>query len=182
MSFQRRRFTREELEQAWRANELRAVKGRLLSNYTEVDGGYTTPCWKWLGTIAADGYGQLSVNDCTCRAHRYSWLCHFGDIPENKPNVCHHCDNRWCIRPSHLFLDTAQGNTADMIAKGKDSFGWMNRGQLNGQARLTDEQVLDIRRKCATGMTHAQIALAFVGYAMVVIGLTMLTIELMRSD
>jgi len=31
-------------------------------------------------------------------------------------------------------------------------------------------------------MTHAQIALAFVGYAMVVIGLTMLTIELMRSD
>lgn len=32
----------------------------------------------------------------------------------------HECDNRRCIRPDHLFWGTAQNNTDDMIAKGRD--------------------------------------------------------------
>jgi hypothetical protein len=157
MSGYRRFYTKAQLEEAWQANELSALKERLLSNYTEHDGGYATPCWMWLGTITSDGYGRLSVNDCGRPAHRYSWLCHFGDIPQNM-NVCHHCDNPWCIRPDHLFLGTDQDNVDDMRAKGRDTYG-QNYGKNNGQSRLTDEQVLEIRRKCAAGgLSHEKIA------------------------
>jgi predicted DNA-binding protein YlxM (UPF0122 family) len=158
MSFQRRRFTREELEQARQASELRRLKAKLLSNYVERDGGYATPCWEWLGSWGgSNGYGSVWWKGRNHRAHRLLWQCHYGEIPEDI-FICHHCDNPWCIRLEHLFADTAESNTADMIAKGRDAFSWMNRGELSGHTHLTNEQVLEIRRKCAAGMTHDEIA------------------------
>jgi hypothetical protein len=44
-----------------------------------------------------------------------------------------------------------------MIAKGRDSFDWMSRGENNGHTHLTDEQVMDIRRKLAAGMTQGEV-------------------------
>ena len=138
--------------------EREKLKEKLLSNYAEVDGDYVTPCWKWLLALGgSNNYGRCRWNGHEHQAHRLSWLCHFGDIPEDIL-VCHHCDNSWCIRPDHLFLGTSLQNTADMIAKGRDSFGWMSRGENNGHTHLTDEQVLDIRRKCVAGLTHDEIA------------------------
>jgi hypothetical protein len=153
----RRFYTQAQLDQAWRANDLRVIKERLLSNYAEVDGGYSTLCWKWLGPFVTGGYGRVSWNNCDYRAHRYSWICHYGEIQEDL-FCCHFCDNPWCIRPSHLFIDTPQGNVDDMIAKGRDAYDWAGRGENNGLTHLTDEQVLDIRRKLATGMTQREVA------------------------
>jgi hypothetical protein len=45
-----------------------------------------------------------------------------------------------------------------MIAKGRDAFGWMSRGENNGHTHLTDEQVLDIRRQLAAGVTQREVA------------------------
>jgi hypothetical protein len=39
-----------------------------------------------------------------------------GPIP-NGLLICHHCDNRRCCRPAHLFLGTYADNTADMVGK-----------------------------------------------------------------
>lgn len=67
-----------------------------------------------------DGYACLHYNRTTVRAHRMSWIVHFGEIPKGLC-VCHKCDNRICINPDHLFLGTHQDNNDDMIAKGRQN-------------------------------------------------------------
>lgn len=81
----------------------------------------TDACWIWQSTTDEDGYGFFKVRQPTVRmwrAHRYSWVLHFGPIPSGL-FVCHHCDTPPCVRPDHLFLGTALHNNRDSIAKGR---------------------------------------------------------------
>jgi hypothetical protein len=55
-------------------------------NVSKADG-----CWEWLGT-KKNGYGRYS-NDL---AHRVSYKLAYGEIPPDKPFVCHKCDNPGC--------------------------------------------------------------------------------------
>jgi hypothetical protein len=82
-------------------------------------------------------------------AHRVSWLIHRGAIPPGL-FVCHRCDNRRCVRPSHLFLGRLQDNHLDMERKGR-----IAHGELHGQAKLTADQVMLIRRQAECGTLNA---------------------------
>lgn len=74
-------------------------------------------CWEWTGCLFKKGYGCFGKNSY---AHRVAWiLIHGSEIPAGK-QICHSCDNRKCVRVSHLFLGSAKDNTQDMIAKGRD--------------------------------------------------------------
>ena len=98
----------------------------------------TSGCWEWqAGT--ADGYGMFSVHGVLGRAHRFAWECFNGPIPQGM-QVLHHCDNRRCVRPLHLFLGTIQDNMRDRDEKQRNA-----RGSQSGRTSLTDEQVLAIR-------------------------------------
>ena len=80
-------------------------------------------CWEWRGSLMKNGYASF-VHDSPRKvlAHRYSWMLHNGPIPAGLL-ICHHCDNRRCVRPDHLFLGTTLDNMRDMIAKGRSGSG-----------------------------------------------------------
>ena len=98
-----------------------------------------TGCWIWIATLQRQGYGVLSINCKTIRAHRLSYELHKGPIPLGLL-ACHSCDNRWCVNPDHIFLGTAKDNTTDMIKKNRNI-----KGQAHSWAKLTEQDIIDIR-------------------------------------
>ena len=102
-------------------------------------------CWRWIGNRLGDnGYGRFK-SEKLLLAHRVSYEIANGPIPHGM-KVLHRCDNPACVRPEHLFLGTLRDNTNDMVSKGRA--GWQ-RGQRQGTAKLTEPDVLAIRRSRA---------------------------------
>lgn len=105
-------------------------------------------CWVWLGNPSLS-YGYFKG----VYAHRYVWKMLNGAIPKGML-VLHECDNGKCVNPGHLFLGTAQDNMDDKMAKGRQGDSGTKTppvGELNNKAKLTWEQVEDIRRRHKRG-------------------------------
>lgn len=130
-------------------------------------------CILWTASLKGPGYGQLTLTEGSVRknlsAHRLAWEFAYGPIPEGL-EVCHTCDVRRCCNPAHLFLGTRQENEADKLRKGR-----VRRGKDNGQAKLTETDVVYIRQLHALGaasyetlaamfnVTHGNVALIIKG-------------------
>ena len=117
-------------------------------------------CWEWMASRISSGYGQFRVSTKSVDrgAHRMSWrLANDSDIPKGMC-VCHRCDNKICVRPSHLFLGTTQENVADRVGKGRSGKRF---GTDNASSKLSELEVVKIRRLHSEGNTQTDIAEMF---------------------
>ena len=116
-----------------------------------------TECWNWTGYFVGNQYGRIKLNGKVHRAHRMSWIIHNGDIPDGMC-ILHKCDNPSCVNPDHLFLGTRADNMADMDAKGRRA---NFKGANNGNSKLTEAKVREIRMWSELGYLQKRIATAY---------------------
>lgn len=118
--------------------------------WSKVEKGGEGECWLWNACKNACGYGQYAKYNPETRkvkqylAHRYAYILIKGDLDSKV--VLRHSDicngKRNCVNPDHLTPGTQKENVSDMIRLGR---GANHKGQNNGRAKFTDEQIKDIR-------------------------------------
>lgn len=105
-------------------------------------------CWEWQGSLYPTGYGQFwGDGKRSIRAHRVAFALVNGPIPEGK-YILHSCDNRRCVNPNHLRVGTQSENLQEAHDKKRMV---NNRGTNSAKAKLTCEQVAEIRRRYSAG-------------------------------
>ena len=108
----------------------------------------TDTCWNWTAYKDRDGYGIFGIKNVgQFKAHRFSLMLEGVDIPKGYI-VMHHCDNPSCVNPYHLKPATIQENNKDKQNKGRQS---LPKGTANAGAKLTDEEVRDIKARAQVG-------------------------------
>ena len=112
----------------------------------------TEGCWIWKGNFNKGGYGKIG---CKRLAHRDAYVYAYGKVPVGI-QVCHTCDNRSCVNPSHLFLGSIADNMADKVKKNRQA-----KGSKIGSSVLDEEKVYQIRKIRLEGKKYKEICEIF---------------------
>jgi ribosomal 50S subunit-recycling heat shock protein len=95
--------------------EERGLPPRLARDFWDfVTKRHAQGCWTWTGPRNHQGYGFWGK----ILAHRHSWALTNGPIPEGMW-ILHHCDNKPCVNPAHLYAGTRVENTQDAVDRGR---------------------------------------------------------------
>lgn len=116
-----------------------------------------TPCREWQLSRVKGGYGRRKADGKMQLVHRIEWEMHNGPIPDGLC-VLHRCDNPPCYEITHLWLGTQQENMDDRQAKGRTSTVSRSQGVSHANSRLTEFDVVEIRREYASGLRQREIA------------------------
>lgn len=104
-------------------------------------------CLAWPYGSNRHGYGRLYFNGRSRFVSRIVCEQLYGPAPSSSHEAAHSCGNGHlgCVSPKHLRWDTRRGNFADKTRHGTD-----NRGERHNLAKLTEEDVREIRRLART--------------------------------
>lgn len=137
----------------------RPAKGEALRWAKEIStkDNLTEDCIKWPFGIDSNGYGVLMVNGRKTHPHRY--ICELvNGIPREGNFAAHSCGkgHEGCVNPKHLRWATPKENSADRLIHGTDV-----AGEKSGQAKLTNEEVQQVRYMLDRGYTQVYLAELF---------------------
>ncbi|MFD8144760.1 HNH endonuclease [Streptomyces sp. NPDC059708] len=126
--------------------------------WAKVDRNGPGDCWLWTAATNEHGYGVMRPtgqrSGPTVKAHRVSLTLSGVDVEGFV--VLHACDNPPCVNPAHLSVGTKADNSADMVSRDRHA-----RGSRSGTSKLTEQQVLEIRARCAAGELHRALAVEY---------------------
>jgi hypothetical protein len=133
-------------------------------------------CWPWIKGRDKDGYGIITTTNAFkehigLRVSRVVWeIWHALPFPPDK-EACHYCDWPPCANPSHLWPGTLAENRQDCVAKQRHSRGLNTgvhlhpeafpRGVAHYRAKLTEQQISDIRMRHAAGEPSRKLGAAY---------------------
>jgi hypothetical protein len=127
------------------------ARRRLFRGNVQIDQEYG--CWIWVGRLIK-GYGTFSVGGKQVYAHRYFYEFVHGPVPPGL-ELDHTCTNKACVRPHHLEAVTH----AENMRRAADRGVW--NGERNGNAKLTDWEVLLIKRALELDAPIGELAMIF---------------------
>lgn len=136
---------------------LRAANGEVVVFLNEVAARFGgNECLIWPFHRNPDGYGTITLNGSSKIASRVVCERVNGPPPSDLHDAAHSCGRGHfgCVSPQHLSWKTREENAADREAHGRTA-----RGVRNGQAKLSDEQVMAIRS--SVGITQDALAKAY---------------------
>lgn len=112
-------------------------------------------CWPWLGGRTRYGYGRFMRNRRSVGAHREALERTLGRTLEPGEVACHHCDNKPCCNPAHLYAGSAADNNRDALTRGR------HRSGAPGFQKMTRPERAAIVAWREAGYPAREVAVAF---------------------
>jgi hypothetical protein len=114
-------------------------------------------CWEWQAAKRGNGYGYFTLT-----RERYSYLYLYAHriaftlthrTLDTTEEVLHACDNPRCVNPNHLSAGSQKENMEQAQARGRTT-----RGEKHHFAKLTEQEVMEIKRRLQNGESQRAIA------------------------
>lgn len=126
--------------------------------WIQVKVGDARECWPFRGEVMPSGYGRYvrPYSKEREKAHRVALEDFHG--PLGDLHALHHCDNKLCCNPGHLYAGTHAQNMHDAKVRGRMPD---QKGSRNPGSRLTETDIPRIRQMISAGMTNIDIGEEF---------------------
>lgn len=114
-------------------------------------------CWIWIGAKSGGRYGTFSLSHHNqIGAHVFALEAALGRKLMPGMQALHSCDVRECVNADHLFEGTCLDNVRDKINKRRGIFG-----DRHPMAKLSESDVIAIRKKHSEGASHSALAASY---------------------
>ena len=117
-------------------------------------------CWPFSGggSKSRSGHRRMWLDGRMVQVHRIAWELQIGKPVPDGLVVRHSCDNPQCVNPAHLLVGTISDNNQDRDERGRHV---SLPGSLNGNAKLTEADVIEIRGLLVQRVSQYRIAERF---------------------